>query len=692
MAASDDSMVDMAATTGTTATGTTTTGTTTGTNGSTKPNGEGSALAGNQIIVRLESLNHTFSTKMLTLIPSHTHKIGRKVGPHVLSEPTNGIFDAKVLSRIHAELLLDSGRPCIRDMKSSNGTFVNGSRLSDEGVASGAFELCDGDRLDFGIDIVGDDGTTVMYKKVACKVSIIDGAEASSWLLSAAASSGANSNKTLSSQSTHQQQMKIKMQQEFQEQEQHAKFVDAKAVSEAHSILDDEIRIAAEAATMLKYIRKSFDLMENQAMALPAIDTLDTSKTLGISQLLVAASVSMPSNPIDSAAPFSAPMPIQNTEAGLMRSVDPTTAPTSTFPVPDYSKELDEITSQQKSMYDKIVSLQTDMSTHMTRIAEFQAMMDHSATESTKATALFSEFIHGIVSHGTDSTTEPATAVEAADVLSQCIHDTRTAKVTLDDMKSKLDAMESRTQMPVSPTPLELLQRVDEVSLECARVASAAALKTEKDLTDLRGKLTTEAKTVSQAHAKRLDSLDKAVGNVKEHTGLQQAESERITSFTDVIRSDLNKMIASRVDSDAKVNGIALGVESLTALVISLQSDIERLKCVSSDANQTHANVGRVDSATEPVAIGASEPVLRRRKHKSTNELKQLPASKAVAVGSGEIVADLSGTSASALCQQPDTTAEFISGGIKNIALMGFYSGLGALFFAIALYLFSDTQ
>lgn len=59
----------------------------------------------------------------------------------------------------------------IKDVKSSNGTFVNGSRLSNECEESEPKELKSQDELEFGIDIVNDNGA-VMYHKVACTVHV----------------------------------------------------------------------------------------------------------------------------------------------------------------------------------------------------------------------------------------------------------------------------------------------------------------------------------------------------------------------------------------------------------------------------------------------------------------------------------------------------------------------------------------
>ncbi|KAF9802748.1 hypothetical protein IEO21_09824 [Rhodonia placenta] len=58
----------------------------------------------------------------------------------------------------------------IKDVKSSNGTFINGERLSPEGVESEPFELKSDDIVEFGIDIVGEDNKTITHHKVAARV------------------------------------------------------------------------------------------------------------------------------------------------------------------------------------------------------------------------------------------------------------------------------------------------------------------------------------------------------------------------------------------------------------------------------------------------------------------------------------------------------------------------------------------
>ncbi|TPX55190.1 hypothetical protein PhCBS80983_g05528 [Powellomyces hirtus] len=115
-----------------------------------------SALANTPTLV-LVSLNDTFATKTIDLFD--TVKVGRKLNPKIAPEPNNGIFDSKVLSRNHAEIWFADGKVWVKDVKSSNGTFLNGKRLSEDNMESEPFELQAGARLDFGLDIKNQEET-----------------------------------------------------------------------------------------------------------------------------------------------------------------------------------------------------------------------------------------------------------------------------------------------------------------------------------------------------------------------------------------------------------------------------------------------------------------------------------------------------------------------------------------------------
>lgn len=99
-------------------------------------------------------------------------RIGRQTNAKTVPTAVNGYFDSKVLSRQHAEVYAEKGKILIRDVKSSNGTFVNGQRLSPENRESDPHELHEGDTLELGIDIVSEDQKSIVHHKVSAKVEL----------------------------------------------------------------------------------------------------------------------------------------------------------------------------------------------------------------------------------------------------------------------------------------------------------------------------------------------------------------------------------------------------------------------------------------------------------------------------------------------------------------------------------------
>lgn len=134
-------------------------------------------------IIILKSLNATFETKFL-VVPFKPDglKLGRPVTNNLNKNgktsaskrdlfsqqvrPDNGNFDSRVLSRNHACLSCDptTGKIYIRDLKSSNGTFVNGVKIDQNDV-----ELKVGDTVDLGTDI----DTKFEHRKISAYVEEI---------------------------------------------------------------------------------------------------------------------------------------------------------------------------------------------------------------------------------------------------------------------------------------------------------------------------------------------------------------------------------------------------------------------------------------------------------------------------------------------------------------------------------------
>jgi pSer/pThr/pTyr-binding forkhead associated (FHA) protein len=111
--------------------------------------------------VVLQPYNSHFSVKTIQVKENVRCRIGRQSSTKTIPRPLNGYFDSKVLSRNHALLWLgETGGVWIKDTKSSNGTFLNGHRLSPELEESDPYELKTGDQIEFGIDITGEDGSS----------------------------------------------------------------------------------------------------------------------------------------------------------------------------------------------------------------------------------------------------------------------------------------------------------------------------------------------------------------------------------------------------------------------------------------------------------------------------------------------------------------------------------------------------
>lgn len=145
-------------------------------------------------ILILRSLNGTFETKYLVIpFKPDALKLGRPVvssssnsnngnnnngngssggnsnrrmDASSMVRPDNGNFDSRVLSRNHASLCCDgkTGKIYIKDLKSSNGTFLNGNRIDQEYV-----ELKVGDVIDLGTDI----DTKFEHRKISAFVEEI---------------------------------------------------------------------------------------------------------------------------------------------------------------------------------------------------------------------------------------------------------------------------------------------------------------------------------------------------------------------------------------------------------------------------------------------------------------------------------------------------------------------------------------
>ena len=126
-------------------------------------------------VLALLPMNGTFERKQIN-VPFYPDvlRVGRQTNAKTVPTQNNGYFDSKVLSRQHAEVYAErNGKVFIRDVKSSNGTFVNGQRLSPENRESDPHELRQHDTLELGIDIVSEDQKTIVHHKVSAKIEYV---------------------------------------------------------------------------------------------------------------------------------------------------------------------------------------------------------------------------------------------------------------------------------------------------------------------------------------------------------------------------------------------------------------------------------------------------------------------------------------------------------------------------------------
>lgn len=269
------------------------------------------------VILYLTPVNETFTSKAIQLTSSEAVKIGRRAGPSSVPEPFNGYFDAKVLSRSHAQFILKDALVYIQDLQSSNGTFINGNRLSEEGQQSKPFLLNNTDLLEFGVDINDENGFMV-HQKVAAIVTISFGVE-----------------NTIV-------------------QDSHVKGLsNSKQSSETlNDILDvflilkqEEIEVANQAATILDKIRKSIDQLESESAPSTTADSFDL-KALNLKLCEM-------DGRIDSIAEKSGNTDVSETEHVLQTTI---------FRLDNLCKRVDIIHSESSVYRENIIDLQQSSS------------------------------------------------------------------------------------------------------------------------------------------------------------------------------------------------------------------------------------------------------------------------------------------------------------------------------------------
>ncbi|KAA0195583.1 Sarcolemmal membrane-associated protein [Fasciolopsis buskii] len=113
----------------------------------------------NPPVLVLSSLRESHPFQERRIILNEVIKVGRSVA-RLKPAPNNAIFDCKVLSRSHALIWHKDGKFWLRDTNSSNGTFVNNTRVHKKaGEDFSDREIFSGDTIRFGVDVVERDTT-----------------------------------------------------------------------------------------------------------------------------------------------------------------------------------------------------------------------------------------------------------------------------------------------------------------------------------------------------------------------------------------------------------------------------------------------------------------------------------------------------------------------------------------------------
>ncbi|VDO03805.1 unnamed protein product [Rodentolepis nana] len=109
------------------------------------------------MILTCQHDSHYFEER--TIVVTDIIKVGRAVA-RSKAAPNNAIFDCKVLSRNHAVIWYSNEEFWLRDTNSSNGTFVNNTRVTKRDDSDHCDrQIFSGDVIRFGVDVVEHDTT-----------------------------------------------------------------------------------------------------------------------------------------------------------------------------------------------------------------------------------------------------------------------------------------------------------------------------------------------------------------------------------------------------------------------------------------------------------------------------------------------------------------------------------------------------
>jgi len=129
-----------------------------------------------RIILTPETSSARFHDKVLVVGAGDSVNVSRSSSEEK-PDTKNAVFDCRVLSRPQASISFCDGNFYIKDLGSSNGTFINNFRLSKAGTTSDETMIFTDDILKFGSEIETDDGQKTKCVMARIKIYTKDGAE-----------------------------------------------------------------------------------------------------------------------------------------------------------------------------------------------------------------------------------------------------------------------------------------------------------------------------------------------------------------------------------------------------------------------------------------------------------------------------------------------------------------------------------
>ncbi|KAJ3116019.1 hypothetical protein HK100_001179 [Physocladia obscura] len=568
-------------------------------------------------------------------------RIGRKVNAKSGPEPTNGIFDSKVLSRAHAEIFVDQDKVWIQDVKSSNGTFINGHRLSEEGVASTPHQLVSGDTVEFGIDIMNDDAQTVMYHKISSRIIIWDTSSQPTIPTSDSTQSTTSSSSGTPALTTRTNSSNI----DWTSNQSNKKVGGLVKLDTAFAMLDSQIKTAAAASDQFTAVRN--DMADIEALV-SAITNSGNSDDIPIQEALretVSARLSAKTTTVTNAvAPEVTATEIASLKADLALAKSKLAETSRSLkesrelsqPIykdnEDLKKKRQEVEAQllvvRRVSNEKIEKLEKELAEARKELETSKEREEEIIETALATTTAQKQHLGSLESelasaHATTAlvekmlaTTEAELASEREKYLTELEAARKTAakeilrvqdeaSITDKDLKEKIAALEKE-----STIALEAKKRDIETATE--KVKAERNAKADKAIEELKAKQKTEMKAVES----QVQSLKKEIEMIKKSRNTEAEKLKKeVTEAGIKLKKSLDELAAAGKARDSAVVEASTSAARITSLTAQIATKEEEVKKVRDTARTSQSrNVVATTSR-----FSTTEKILENTKETSMN-------------------------------------------------------------------------